>query len=511
MPAAARSGSQNFSGFSELTLVGSQIGFRNSTQTIGQLTLASGSTLYSDPVVTLRSPLGGYGNLTIDNSTLSFINGSPNDVLVVGNLALNGATIGFDINQQSVLADQLVVNGTISVGGSNVVLVNLLGTPQLSGPTVIPIVISGNAVDPSSFSVSGISGTAASLFNYSVVSGPGGGLLLLAMPNPQLLPLTVATQAAIDTELLNTALEALRGITNRAAEFGLGLSTGSAPIQASSNFGVFASGQWAHVNHDGFRVSNTWQGPDFVANDFSAAASLDFNAARHFQMDQRYGLNIGVFGGYTSTNVGYGPFASFPSVGSAKNKAGMAGLYSLFRWDRNYVLVSGTTFVGKTDINNDVLNSTGSYDTVGYAGTASIGHIFALSDRTNLDLRGGMVGATFSGDPFIDSSGNAYGRSHVSFGAIKFDPGIYGTYKLDNGMVFSPYARADLQQRFGYRNEASISGIGFDFKDANFSAGLSAGFNLKVSRASTLSAEIRGKASSDSRMLAGKIGFKVSF
>ena len=86
----------------------------------------------------------------------------------------------------------------------------------------------------------------------------------------------------------------------------------------------------------------------------------------------------------------------------------------------------GTTFIGDTHIDNGVLDSTGSYDTIGYAGTASIGHIFALSDRTNFDLRGGILGVTFSGDDYTDSQGNAYGRSRLSFGALKFEPGIYG-------------------------------------------------------------------------------------
>lgn len=504
---------QNFAGFSELTLSNSTLGFSNSTETIGQLNVDSGSTLFVDPAVTLLSPLGGYGNLDVNNSTLSFINGSPADVLTVGNLTLSGATIGVDVNQQTGQSDRLVANGGVSASGNNTILVNLLSAPNFLGPTQFPILTTSGAVDPASFTVSGISGTPASLFNYSVVPGASGGLFLLATPNPQTLPLTLATPAAINSGAAFTALEAFSGITNDAAEFGLGLATGSAPVQAASDFGVFASGQWAHVNHDGFHISDgpVWLGPEFASNDFSAAISLDFNAARRLEMDKRYGLDIGLFGGYTSTDVSYGPFLGFRSVGNARNRSGMAGLYSLFRWDRNYVLVSGTTFIGDTRIDNGVLDSTGRYDTIGYAGTASIGHIFALSERTNFDLRGGVLGVTFAGDDFTDSQGNAYGRSRLSFGAFKFEPGIYGIYKLANGMVLSPYARAELQQRFGYENKASISGIAFNFDDSDFSAGLSAGFNLKLSRASTLSAEIRGKASSDSRMLAGKVGFKVSF
>ena len=40
---------------------------------------------------------------------------------------------------------------------------------------------------------------------------------------------------------------------------------------------------------------------------------------------------------------------------------------------------------------------------------------------------------------------------------------------------------------------------------------LSTGFNLKVSERSTMSGEIRGKVSSDSSTVLGKIGLKVAF
>jgi outer membrane autotransporter protein len=82
---------------------------------------------------------------------------------------------------------------------------------------------------------------------------------------------------------------------------------------------------------------------------------------------------------------------------------------------------------------------------------------------------------------------------------------------LENGMTFSPYARADLQQRFGYSNTASINGAEIDFDDADFSAALSTGFNLKMSQTATVSGEVRGKLSSDSSTIAGKLGLKVAF
>src|SRR5690606_4043764 len=131
-------------------------------------------------------------------------------------------------------------------------------------------------------------------------------------------------------------------------------------------FGVFASGQFAKVEHDGFDISNDSfraMGPSFDANDFSAAISFDFNAAKHFGFDDQYGLNIGVFGGYTSTDVDLGSFQSFASVGEGTNEAGMFGAYTLFRRGLNYGLISATGFIGQSDVVNHALNTTGSYDT----------------------------------------------------------------------------------------------------------------------------------------------------
>lgn len=323
-----------------------------------------------------------------------------------------------------------------------------------------------------------------------------------------------ATQSSVNSSQSETAVEAVNGVLADAAEFSLGLAGGNTAVEIAPNFGIFASGQFASVDHEGFSVSNGGivdSGPDFTASDFSAAFSLDFNAASHFGFDDRYGLNIGVFGGYTSTDVDVGPFQIFQTVGRGRNQSSMFGTYGLFRQDFNYALLSATTFIGETDFVSNVLNSTGSYDTVGYAATASAGHIFVLSDELRFDLRGGIMGVTFHGDGFTDSQGNVFGKSRVSFGAVKFDPGIYGDFRLDNGMVLSPYARAELQQRFGYRNTANAGAVTFDFDDSDFSASLSTGFNLRMSPSTTMSAEVRGKVSADSSTIAGKFGLKVSF
>ncbi|WP_184871678.1 hypothetical protein [Mesorhizobium sangaii] len=522
---AAGRKSQNFAGFDNFSADASTLRFSGGTQGINQLNLGNGSTLFINGNVTMpgsiiatNSTLFINGNLTMSgsitatNSLIDMTDGVANDVLRLGGLTLNGARIGLDINQQTVQSDQLIASA-FSATGANTIIVNLLGTPQFAQATDIPLIVSTSGPIAGTFDVKGIPGTPGSLFTYEIVAGPNG---LFLRATPANFGIAAAPTSATNAGAVTVAIDALYGINRDAIDADLNLSpaTGGAMVPVSSSFGVFASGQFAHTEHDGYDISGgglNGPGPSFDANDFSAAISLDFNAAKHFQFDNEYGLNLGVFAGYASTDVNLGGFRGFDAIGEGTNKAGMFGGYALFRKNYDYALVSASGFIGGSDVTNGVLGTTGSYNTQGYAVTASVGHIFKLSERTRFDLRGGLLGVSFRGDPYTDSGGNEFGKSRLSFGAIKFEPGIYGDYTLSNGMVISPYARGELQQRFGYKNTTEIDTREIDFDDADFSAALSTGFNLKMSDLTTVNGEVRGKASSDSSTVGAKLGVKIAF
>ena len=502
--AAGGAKTQVFSGFTSVSTTNSTLAFSNGTIGIGALNLSNGSTLFVRGNVTLA----GTATLT-GGSAINMINGVAGDVLTLGGLVLNNGQIGFDVNQRTIAADRIAA-GALTATGTNVINVNLLGAPVFSRQTDIPIIVTGGPI-AGTFVAQGLPGTQASLFTYQVLAGPAG---LFVRATPSNFGFALAPQNAADVSAIETALDALYGINRDALDIDLGLANGTQKAQIASTFSVFASGQFAHTEHDGFTISAnglSGDGPSFGADDFSAAISLDFDAAKHFAFDQEYGLNLGLFAGYASTDVNLDPFLGFDNVGDATNRAGMIGGYGLFRKDFNYALVSATAFLGETDIFNGVLNASGNYGTKGYAVTGSIGHIFKLSDTLRFDLRGGLLGVTFRGDDYTDSNGNQYGGSEISFGALKFEPGIYMDRQLENGMTFSPYARAELQQRFGYTNTASIDTVKVDFDDADFSAALLTGFNLKVTPSTTVSGEVRGKLSADSQTIAGKLGLKFVF
>ncbi|MGI6853617.1 autotransporter [Mesorhizobium sp. 1B3] len=502
--AAGGTKTQVFNGFNLVASDNSTLGFGPGPQDIGTLNLTNGSTLFTEGATTLP------GTVNVTNSLIDMRNNVANDILTLGGVSLNNAQIGLDIDQQALTADRLVANN-LSAAGTNTVLVNLLGTPEFTEPTEIPIIITGAPVN-GTFQVAGVPGSVASLFTYQVIPGPDGGLFLLATPAN--FGIAAAPNSAVNASIVDTVIDAVYDINSDAIDSDLGLANGARRVQVTPTFGVFASGLFAHTEHDGFSITDGnlgGAGPEFDADDFSAAISLDFNAARHFQLDTQYGLNLGLFVGYASTDVNLGAFQGFAGIGDGENRSAMFGGYALLRKDFNYALVSASAFLGNSDVTSGVLNTTGSYDTEGYAVTGSVGHIFSLSERARFDLRGGLLGVSFTGDSYVDSGGNHFGKSRVSFGAIKFEPGIYADYQMPNGMTLSPYVRTEFQQRFGYRNTTEIDDREIDFDDADFSASLSAGFNLKTNEQWTLSGELRGKASADSSTFGGKLGVKVAF
>lgn len=515
----AASGSQNFDGFSSFVMnSGSTMRFAGGTQQISNLFVQSGSTLFTTGTGGLAYPGGAPGNLTLTNASINMINGVAGDVFNVSDFAMNNGTLAIDVNAQNGVADLVNAAGSFTAAGANTVFVNLVGPLDLNSPSVVAIApVAGetapvDGVASPLFTVAGAAATPGALFNYTVITGSDGGLYLLAVPTEIAAP--TATRAALDSSPIDNVTASIYDILGDAVLTNFGLLSGGNRPDGAPNFGIYASGQYARVSHDGFDVTNGFAsgvGPSFNSDDFSLAASVEFNAAQYFGFDQTYGLDIGMFGGYASSDVTMDPTTLFPDIGDGQNRSGMIGGYGLFRSGTSYGMVSATGFFGNTDINNYVLNSTGTYDTAGGAVTGTVGHVFALGDTWRFDLRGGVLGVYFQGDAFTDSQGNNFGKSRISFGAVKFEPGFYAQYALENGKILSPYLRTEFQQRIGYRNTSTVEDVEFEFDDADFSASVSAGANYKFTDVWTASAEMRGKFSADSNTLAGKVGLKARF
>jgi len=513
-------GSINFVGFNTLQIDGqSTLQLAPGVQQIAGLQVLDGSTLVVPGSTSLVSPTGGPGNLTVSNATLSMQNGTATDIFNLGNVALNNARLAIDVNGPQNVSDVINAAGVISAAGANVVAVNLIGLPSLVSTNVIPLAPVSGEIAPAGGAASPFftidpNSPLASLFDLSIITGADGGLYLLVAPTAAAMTTILEPRAAIDSQPIETVTMTVYDILNDAVLTQFNLLASANRADAAPGFGIYASGQAAFVSHDGFNISGagiSGQGPSFTANDFSLAASVELNAAEYFGIDKSYGLDVGMFGGYAMSQVDLDPTEAFANIGSGDNRSGMIGGYSLFRSGTTYALASATGFFGNTDIINGILNSTGNYGTAGVAVTGAVGHVYQINESWRFDLRGGLLGVYFEGDSFEDSQGNDFGRSHISFGAVKLEPGIFAQYPMEDGRILSPYARLTLTQRFGYENESSLEGVDFFFDDADFSAALAGGVNYQVSKTTTLSSEVLSKVSSDSNTFAGKIGIKARF
>ncbi|RVB27364.1 autotransporter, partial [Mesorhizobium sp. M7A.F.Ca.CA.001.16.1.1] len=85
---AAGGKSQNFTGFDNFSSDNSTLRFSGGTQGINHLNLGSGSTLFINGNVTMP------GSIIATNSLIDMTNGVAGDVLTLGGLTLNGASIG---------------------------------------------------------------------------------------------------------------------------------------------------------------------------------------------------------------------------------------------------------------------------------------------------------------------------------------------------------------------------------------------------------------------------------
>ncbi len=504
--------SQTFDGFFTLSLVNSTT-LLTSDQRVDGMSLFNGSTLFVRGQQTINSQaVGGLGTLSLVNSNLNMINGVANDQLTVGGLTLNNANILIDYDPTGGSVDSLVVDPTaglgVTVSNANRIYVNLLGTPVLNEAMEVSIIKFPAGIDPASFSIEGIMGAPSGLYDYTIISGDDGDLLLRAAPTskPLAAPIPISNSAA-----LAVSLNQLNDVTATNATSILGLSS-RAGSRAGSPFLLFATGQVARTHYDGFKVTGTSDiAPSFSSTEFSAAASVDFNMSEYLSLDQEFGLNIGVFGGYATSNVDLGSYLGYATAGSAFNKSALFGSYGLLKKGNDYLIVSGIGILGETDVRNSLLGSSGSYDTRGMALTASVGHIFALTDEVRFDLRGGILGAKLTGDAYTDNIGVQYSKSTLSFGGVKFEPGIYANYMLENSVAITPYLRAEFQQLFAYKNNSKTGGKNYEYDVPTFSTVLSAGMNVIVSDSLTVNGEIRAKTSGGGNSIAGKFGLKISF
>ena len=178
----------------------------------------------------------------------------------------------------------------------------------------------------------------------------------------------------------------------------------------------------------------------------------------------------------------------------------------------NYALVSATAFLGETDIFNGIFNSNGGYDTQGYAVTGSVGHIFMLSRHAAVRSARRHAWRRLQRRRLHRQQGQPVRRIRDLVRRIQVRAGhLYGPPARQRHDL-QPLCARRAAAAFRLRQHVEASARWRSASTtADFSAALSTGFNLKMSKKATMSGEIRGKLSSDSSTLGGKLGLKIAF
>ena len=508
---------------------GSTFAFTESMDGINQLRVLDGSVFRVNGDIDLRRG-GTAGRLDMRNSTLDFANGSTADSLRVSEVRFRDTTVLIDVNPNSantaadtLIVDQDGVNGRIDnvFSGNNTLFVDFTEAPT-GGNVAIPIASIVRGANPtqvaqalSQFNVLGRL-NADPLQALALMQGAGNQVLLVNRDRS-----APFSQGPTMGAASSGGMEAMRDISTELANGGTGFDTGGDRTQISPTFGVFATGQFGHTEHDGYKVSDdstSTNSPSFDADNFSVFGTGELDASAEFGITD-FGLRIAAFGGYLETDVtldrDLGDGLESPYEGSGYNRGGMFGtsvLASKIFGEGNlgYGQFTIAGFLGSTDSVNADTGSTGDYGTQGIIMSAKTGANLAVSDNVYLDLRFGAAYTYFHGDRFEDSIGLRYGDTRTSFGTLSFEPGV-STAFLVKGVRVAPSARLLLEQRVGYVNDASYERTDFDYDDSDFTFGGELGASATFTKSLSAGAFIGGRVNDDQRSLLGKIAVKYQF
>lgn len=464
------------------------------------------------------------GRLSVLNGTVDAANGTPADRLLVSAVIANNATFLIDADEVGgvAAADQLVVITPRGVDprraniirGQNTIVVNFADgfDGSIDG---IPVA-EARGVDRadvlralSQFSVVG-GANSNPMQGITLAQGDGDRLVLITGDQDNPLTTSVATSTsatASDQAVDDIATDLIEGGGDR--------------VQVSDSFGVFASGQFGHVWHYGYDVtdgSNTGNTPDFEVDQFSLFVTGEADLGEVFG-DSEVGFRVAAFGGYVESDVTLdrevadGIRTNFE--GSGYNRGGMLGAsVSVDRiFGAGHYAYAGTSvagFLGTTDVVRAETGDTGDYGTQGVVASSKFGVAFAVADTVRLDTRFGIGYTYFNGDDFRDSGGFRFGESRTSYATLSFEPGVQTAVPVGRFIV-TPQARLLLDYRPGYVNDASFEGTDFDFDEAQYSVGGELGAGILLTESLTAGAFVSAKGNEDQSSFLAKLAVKYQF
>lgn len=509
-------------------------------QNVGSTSVTSGSTLRVFGDTTFAAPSGGFGALNVFDATVTLINGNVNDTLSVGDLILQDAIIGVDVDPVGQESDTINVAGLFDVTGSlgppaangngnNVLLVNFVSDPTIAAQNLIPLFVLGVG-DPSGTAALNeadfrVQATSPSLLaNLELFQAPDGSVFLLAGDVvPDDVPDIAVTNPTppVTQVVTRRTLDVVADVTEALADSATQLRSPDANVvQITPTFGVFANGTAGRIFHDGFDVTApgiTGVTPQFVSDNLSVIGTGELDVSKEFGLED-IGIRASAFGGYVRSDVDISRtvdgFGTTAFRGSGLNEGGVFGASALASkivglGNLNYGLLAVGGFLGQTNVVVANTGATGSYATRGIVASGKAGRNIAVSDTVRLDVRFGASFAAFEGDAFTDSTGVRFGRTTTSFGLVSFEPGISTAVPVGDA-VLSPFGRLLVQGRLGYENTARFSDTTFNFDDGDLTIGAQLGANVRLNERLSAGASIEGRASEDQESVLAKLAVKYT-
>ena len=281
-------------------------------------------------------------------------------------------------------------------------------------------------------------------------------------------------------------------------------------------------GRCAHTEGAGSRFTGVGPGGSFTGNTLGFSAdecsilgSVEFDFTDSNFLGDGTKFQVGFFGGYTAMDVDFDRSAIAIARGvagaSAESENGILGTYAIVARDGYYGVATLGYMFGQTSIDDRVANAHGEYDTNAYSVSGVVGKFIPITDRYNLDLRGGLQYVNNSGDGFTDSRGNVFGESEVSYWQGQISAGLSGSF-MYNDMSFQPYVRAALSTQFDYESTSNAFGVIYDFDSGDdLMLSLSAGMLANITKQLQLSGEVSFDHSTDEDTVGGKLGLKFRF
>jgi hypothetical protein len=367
----------------------------------------------------------------VNDGVISFVDGAPNDMLVIlGDLGGDGA-IDLDVSQLNGTGDLLYVDGSVVDGASQAINLNIDGVPTALHGDMAPVVqVTGNVpanaftggqvlnIDPSNFLAFGISVGTAQSGNITTVSA---GVDVTGLNDTGVLAASVAQGAQ---NLVNSAIGTLRQRTGVLYP----LDDGQAGISP-----------WVRYFTDKGDVA-----PD--ATGFGSGADFGFeqeNSGTEFGIDFGVGngFHIGLLGGNAD-----GKQRLDGAQGSDRLKLHGAGVYASWYGSRFYVDVSQRwmdfdarldSAAGERDASG---NATATNIEAGLSGWSAFGIDVVPQvqyTRTKIDNVGPVAGSLTQ----MDIDGGASERGRVGVALSRTFPG-------SGGFSWTPYGALSAVREF---------------------------------------------------------------